>query len=75
MGLFIGAGLLTLVQLVEYIIDEMLALCGIKRDNERDEECVFCGCQTPSHRRKSMTVMARGNLGPTNKFLMDNASL
>ena len=44
MGLFIGAGLLTLVQLLEYFLDEILTLCGVTRDNERDEMKVFFGC-------------------------------
>ena len=44
MGLFIGAGLLTLIQLLEYFIDEILTCCGFTRDNEKDEMGICCGC-------------------------------
>ena len=44
MGLFIGAGLLTLVQLLEYFIDEILTCCGFTRDNEQDKMAICCGC-------------------------------
>ena len=44
MGLFIGAGVLPIVQLGEYFLDEILTCCGFKRDNEFEETPGCCGC-------------------------------
>lgn len=53
MGLFIGAGLLTMVQLGEYFLDEILTCCGFKRDNEFEETPGCCGCVKKSRIGKS----------------------
>ena len=63
MGLFIGAGLLTMVQLGEYFLDEILTCCGFKRDNEFEETPGCCGCVkksrvgTDEKKRPSMGAM------------------
>ena len=61
MGLFIGAGLLTMVQLGEYFLDEILTCCGFKRDNEFEETPGCCGCvkKSPNEtKRPSMDAWA-----------------